>query len=243
MYGTEALPDFKYHPGNQEKDGFGHIAVACADLEKSCERLEAAGVVFKKKPHEGRMRRLAFIYDPDMYWIEVVFRDKDIEGTPEFTLAQTMLRVKDPKISIEFYRKHFGLTLVKESDHSNFSLYFMACIGDDIKKDMPDPKSEEASKFVRERLYPNFIPVLELTWNHGTESDPAFSYYTGNEKERKGYGHTGFLVDDVESACAQLMQDGVEFIGPVKEIAFVVDPDGYLVEILPRGSDGIVSEF
>ncbi len=30
-----------------------------------CEELEAAGVTFKKKPNEGRMKGLAFAYDPD----------------------------------------------------------------------------------------------------------------------------------------------------------------------------------
>jgi len=53
-YGTEA-EDFKgYHPGNKEKDGFGHVAFNTDDVYAACEKLEAAGVSFKKKPDEGR---------------------------------------------------------------------------------------------------------------------------------------------------------------------------------------------
>lgn len=33
-----------------------------------CAALEEAGVKFKKRPHEGRMRNLAFAYDPDGGW-------------------------------------------------------------------------------------------------------------------------------------------------------------------------------
>jgi hypothetical protein len=41
----------------------------------------------------------------------------------------------------------------------------------------PDPKSEEASAFTKTL----FNPVLELTHNHGTENDPDFTHFTGNE--------------------------------------------------------------
>ena len=40
-----------------------------------------------------------------------------------------------------------------------------------------------------------FNPVLELTHNHGTEHQEDFSHFTGNEPERKGFGHIGFLVE------------------------------------------------
>ncbi|GAA5854081.1 hypothetical protein JCM8547_008218 [Rhodosporidiobolus lusitaniae] len=65
--------DFKgYHSGNEEPKGFGHICITVDDLQAECDRLEKAGVSFKKKPHEGRMKTIAFIYDPDGYWIEIV---------------------------------------------------------------------------------------------------------------------------------------------------------------------------
>jgi hypothetical protein len=42
------------------------------DLEKACARWTAAGVRFKKRPEEGSMRHIAFLLDPDSYWIEVI---------------------------------------------------------------------------------------------------------------------------------------------------------------------------
>ena len=32
------------------------------------------GVAFKKRPHEGNMRNIAFAYDPDGYWVEIIQR-------------------------------------------------------------------------------------------------------------------------------------------------------------------------
>lgn len=41
------------------------------DVEKACERFEKLGVEFVKKPQEGKMKGIAFIKDPDGYWIEI----------------------------------------------------------------------------------------------------------------------------------------------------------------------------
>jgi len=70
-HGTESEEGSKYHPGNEEKDGFGHIAVSVDDVYETCSKLEKAGNSFKKKPDEGRMKGLAFVYDPDGYWVRL----------------------------------------------------------------------------------------------------------------------------------------------------------------------------
>ena len=36
------------------------------------ERFEKLGVKFVKKPDDGKMKGLAFIEDPDGYWIEIL---------------------------------------------------------------------------------------------------------------------------------------------------------------------------
>lgn len=41
------------------------------DVYTACERFEKLGVSFVKRPDEGRMKGLAFIKDPDGYWIEI----------------------------------------------------------------------------------------------------------------------------------------------------------------------------
>lgn len=41
------------------------------NVRKACERFENLGVHFIKKPDDGKMKDLAFITDPDGYWIEI----------------------------------------------------------------------------------------------------------------------------------------------------------------------------
>ena len=71
-YGSEKKSGQVYHNGNDEPQGFGHICVSVDDLNAACERWESLGVNWKKKLTDGRMRHIAFILDPDNYWIEIV---------------------------------------------------------------------------------------------------------------------------------------------------------------------------
>lgn len=70
QWGTESDASFKgYHNGNAEPRGFGHIAITVDSLEAEVARLDAHKVTFKKRPEDGSMKTIAFILDPDSYWI------------------------------------------------------------------------------------------------------------------------------------------------------------------------------
>jgi lactoylglutathione lyase len=46
--------------------------VSVDDLNAACERFESLNVNWKKRLTDGRMKNVAFILDPDGYWIEVI---------------------------------------------------------------------------------------------------------------------------------------------------------------------------
>lgn len=60
-YGTEKEDGFKYHDGNAQPQGFGHICVSVDDLDAACEKFESSGVSWKKRLTEGRMKDVAFV--------------------------------------------------------------------------------------------------------------------------------------------------------------------------------------
>ena len=48
--------------------------------QESCDKMEAQGVQFKKRPQDGNMRGIAFAYDPNGYWVELVDRKASFSG-------------------------------------------------------------------------------------------------------------------------------------------------------------------
>ncbi|MFP6805907.1 MAG: lactoylglutathione lyase [Pseudomonadales bacterium] len=71
-HGTEDQPDFSHHNGNDEPRGFGHIGISVPDVYAACERFDNLDVEYVKRPDDGNMKGLAFIKDPDGYWIEIL---------------------------------------------------------------------------------------------------------------------------------------------------------------------------
>ncbi|KAK5622998.1 Lactoylglutathione lyase [Ilyodon furcidens] len=149
--------------------------------------------------------------------------------TKDFMMQQTMLRVKDPVKSLDFYTRILGMTLLQKFDFPSmrFTLFFL---GYEDKKEIPaDVKERTAWTFSRRA-------TVELTHNWGSESDDSQSYHNGNSDPR-GFGHLGIAVPDVYAACKMFEEQGVTFVkkpddGKMKGLAFIQDPDGYWIEIL-----------
>jgi lactoylglutathione lyase len=71
-WGTEADAEFKYHDGNAQPQGFGHICLSVPDLDAAVRWFDDNAVPYVKRPEQGKLRDVAFIKDPDGYWIEIV---------------------------------------------------------------------------------------------------------------------------------------------------------------------------
>ncbi|MCW5221140.1 lactoylglutathione lyase [Verminephrobacter aporrectodeae] len=122
----------------------------------------------------------------------------------------TMLRVGDLQRAIDFYTQVLGMQLLRRSENPEYkySLAFLGFAGG-------NPGQAE----------------IELTWNWGVHD-----YEHGN-----AYGHIALGVPDVYAACEKIQAAGgkvTRAAGPVRGgrtvIAFVVDPDGYQIELVER---------
>ena len=121
----------------------------------------------------------------------------------------SMIRVLDEARSVDFYARAFGLRVADRLDFEKFTLVYM---------------SNDESPF-----------EVELTINKG-RTEP---YDRGD-----GYGHLAVLVEDLAAEHARFEAEDlnprkmVEFAPDgelVGKFFFVVDPDGYEIEVLERG--------
>ncbi|KAM0496020.1 Lactoylglutathione lyase [Verticillium nonalfalfae] len=71
-HGSELELGKVYHNGNDQPQGFGHLALAVDDITAACEYLESRKVKWKKRLTDGKLKSIAFIIDPDEYWIEII---------------------------------------------------------------------------------------------------------------------------------------------------------------------------
>lgn len=149
--------------------------------------------------------------------------------TRGFRLNHCMLRVKDPEVSLRFYSRVFGMSVLRRLDFEEmkFSLYFL---GDLEGREVPAEATERTVWTFQQR------GLLELTHNWGSENEEGRIYHDGNA-EPQGFGHICFNVPDLEEAVAWFDANEVEFIkrpdqGKMKNVVFVKDPDGYWIEVV-----------
>jgi lactoylglutathione lyase len=117
---------------------------------------------------------------------ETVVTRTEEQRKHNFSWQQTMLRIKDPKITVPFYENNFGFRLLHKYDFPqwSFSLYFLYIPSDggeiatysiqflkclQIEK-LPEPGTAASEEF----LWTMTGTCLELTHNYGTENDESF---------------------------------------------------------------------
>ncbi len=152
--------------------------------------------------------------------------------TQRYLFNQTMLRIKDPQVSLDFYTRVLGMRLVRKLDFAEmtFSLFFLAYLDDEEAGRVPTDDAKRLTyTFGREAM-------LELTHNWGSENDPDFQYHNGNDQPQ-GFGHIGITVPDVYAASQRFEKLGVPFVkkpddGEMEGQAFIRVPDGYWIEII-----------
>ena len=156
-----------------------------------------------------------------------LYKTPDSE-TQNYIFNHTMLRVRDPQVSLDFYSRVLGMKLLRKVDFNEwkFSLYFLAMLKEEIT----------GSDVEKMKVTAGLSGVLELTHNHGTEEALETPYHNGNQEPR-GFGHICFSVPDIKKACARFEKLGVSFQkrlgeGGMKNIAFIKDPDNYWIEII-----------
>ena len=165
--------------------------------------------------------------EKDMEEVPGLYKTPDSE-TQNYIFNHTMLRVRDPQISLDFYSRVLGMKLLRKVDFNEwkFSLYFLAMLKEEIT----------GSDVEKMKVTAGLSGVLELTHNHGTEEALETPYHNGNQEPR-GFGHICFSVPDIKKACARFEKLGVSFQkrlgeGGMKNIAFIKDPDNYWIEII-----------
>ncbi len=128
----------------------------------------------------------------------------------KYRLLHTMIRVHDLEKSIDFYTRHLGMKELRRKDFAEgkFTLAFVG-YGDEAE-----------------------TTVVELTHNWDRQEE----YELGD-----GFGHLAVGVPDIYGICEKLKSEGVNIPrppGPMKHgttvIAFIKDPDGYMIELIER---------
>ena len=98
------------------------------------------------------------------------------QETQNYRLNHTMIRVKDPAKSVDFYTRIMGMKLLRKIDFpaAKFSLYFLGSFDEKEVKDIPETDDERRAWVLGQKS------ILELTHNYGTEDDKNFTYEIRN---------------------------------------------------------------
>ncbi|GMJ15897.1 GlyoxalaseI 6 [Hibiscus trionum] len=185
----------KYDIGN----GFGHFGIAVDNASKTVDLVKVKGgkVTREPGPVKGGNAIIAFIEDPDGYTFELLER----KPTPE-PFCQVMLRVGDLDRSINFYKKAFGMELLRAKDNPEYK-YTTAMMG-------YGPEDKNA--------------VLELTYNYGVSE-----YDKGNGYAQIAIGTDDVYktAEAIKLCGGTIIREPGPLPGINTKITVCLDPDGW----------------
>ena len=124
-------------------------------------------------------------------------------------LAHSMIRVLNDDISVEFYRKSFGLEIVDRLDFESFTLVYMALPSSDFELELTINK-DRTSPYDLGDGYGHIAVVVD-------NLEPA------QQKVEESGATPRDIVD--------FRPDG----NRVARFFFVADPDGYQIEVIEKG--------
>ncbi|KAL6985429.1 lactoylglutathione lyase [Sarracenia purpurea var. burkii] len=179
--------------------GFGHFGIAVEDVMKMVDLVKAKGgkVTREPGPVKGGSTIIAFIEDPDGYKFELLERDP----TPE-PLCQVMLRVGDLERSINFYKKAYGMELLRKRDNPEYK-YTIAMMG---------YGAEDKNA------------VLELTYNYGVKE---YDKGNGYAQIAISTGDVYKTAEAIKLYGGKIIREPGPLPGINTKITVCLDPDGW----------------
>ncbi|XP_059275053.1 lactoylglutathione lyase GLX1-like isoform X1 [Lycium ferocissimum] len=194
--------ELTYNYGVEKYDigtGFGHFGIAVEDVAKMVDLVKAKGgkVLREPGPIKDGGPIIALVEDPDGYNFEFLERSPTLEP-----FRHVMLRVGDLDQSINFYKKAFGMDLIRKRDNPD-NKNTIAIMG-------YGPEDQNA--------------VLELTYIYGVKS-----YDKGNGYGQIAVGTDDVYktAETIRLYGGEIVLEPGPLPGINTKIMACVDPDGW----------------
>ncbi|ODM95904.1 Lactoylglutathione lyase [Orchesella cincta] len=146
-------------------------------------------------------------------------RDKNTAG---FKIGCPTMKIKDARVSLDFYCNKLGMSLLKKLDLPEEGLtdYFLGYLEEGEKL---------ADKGSAEGTFRAMTGTRTVDLRHVWDSKETLEMGTA-------FDNLSIIVPNVYTACERLEQLGVPFLkkpdeGGMTNLAFIKDPDGYSIEI------------
>ena len=224
-----------YLTGKGHQKGFDSLEIAVENLSPIMRIVKEQKLPYQLRTHHTLPQPVLETQDPTGY--PVVFRGPfgDVDGSltdADPVFAAVALHVKDPHQACAFFER-VGMKLLAKIDSEllPMSTYHLAY----TDKTAPVTIAEQKHWLADLREC-----TMQLIHIWGSEKEEGAVYCNGNEKNERGYGHVGIIVDDIYDVVTQLRNDYRVVVEPLvfkqaAELAFVAEPStDYYLEVIKR---------